>query len=186
MRPGYERPDCSTYQTQARTPSLHHRLHLHGHCQNPQGEHVAQGSRAGFTILLPQQRTIRNRMGRYGCFGRLYCTGEGICTGAVSTPSSTPLALLRTRGSSFSHFTRYSKQFTKPLASYQLVQKKLADASTESTLGLLAVLQLGRLKDSGLWHPDMVSMLKRNNCGKALKHSRVLLDILGGNACSDE
>ncbi|KAJ9094870.1 hypothetical protein QFC19_007799 [Naganishia cerealis] len=70
--------------------------------------------------------------------------------------------------------------------SYQLVQKKLADASTESTLGLLAVLQLGRLKDSGLWHPDMVSMLKRNNCGKALEHARILLDILGGNACSDE
>ncbi|KAI5450058.1 hypothetical protein NCC49_003819 [Naganishia albida] len=78
------------------------------------------------------------------------------------------------------------KQFTKPLGSYQLVQKKLADASTEATLGLLAVLQLGRLKDQGLWHPDMVSMMKRNNCGKALKHSRVLLDILGGNACSDE
>ncbi|KAJ9117167.1 hypothetical protein QFC20_000310 [Naganishia adeliensis] len=78
------------------------------------------------------------------------------------------------------------KQFSKPLASYQLVQKKLADASTESTLGLLAVLQLGRLKDQGLWHPDMVSMMKRNNCGKALMHARVLLDILGGNACSDE
>jgi glutaryl-CoA dehydrogenase len=83
-------------------------------------------------------------------------------------------------------FSCHRKQFTKPLGSYQLIQKKLADASTESTLGLLAVLQLGRLKDQGLWHPDMVSMMKRNNCGKALKHARVLLDILGGNACSDE
>ncbi len=78
------------------------------------------------------------------------------------------------------------KQFNKPLASYQLIQKKLADASTEATLGLLGSLQLGRLKDNGTWHPDMVSMMKRNNCGKALEYSRVLLDVLGGNACSDE
>lgn len=80
----------------------------------------------------------------------------------------------------------HSKQFTKPLGSYQLVQKKLADASTEATLGILGALQLGRLKDKGEWHPDMVSMMKRNNCGKALEHSRRLLDVLGGNACSDE
>jgi glutaryl-CoA dehydrogenase len=79
-----------------------------------------------------------------------------------------------------------SKQFQRPLASFQLVQKKLADASTSATLGLLGSLQLGRLKDKGEWCPDMVSMMKRNNCGEALKHSRVLLDVLGGNACSDE
>lgn len=78
------------------------------------------------------------------------------------------------------------KQFERPLASFQLVQKKLADASSSATLGLLGSLQLGRLKDKGEWAPDMVSMMKRNNCGEALKHSRVLLDILGGNACSDE
>jgi glutaryl-CoA dehydrogenase len=78
------------------------------------------------------------------------------------------------------------KQFGKPLASYQLVQKKLADASTASTMGLLGSLQLGRLKDEGKWCPDMVSMMKRNNCDLALNHSRILLDVLGGNACSDE
>lgn len=78
------------------------------------------------------------------------------------------------------------KQFGKPLASYQLVQKKLADALTASTVGLLASLQLGRLKDDGKWSPDMVSMMKRNNCDMALQHSRILLDVLGGNACSDE
>jgi glutaryl-CoA dehydrogenase len=78
------------------------------------------------------------------------------------------------------------KQFGKPLASYQLVQKKLADALTASTVGLLAALQLGRLKDDGKWAPDMVSMMKRNNCDMALQHSRILLDVLGGNACSDE
>ncbi|WVQ77715.1 hypothetical protein IAR50_007405 [Cryptococcus sp. DSM 104548] len=77
-------------------------------------------------------------------------------------------------------------QFKRPLASFQLIQKKLADASTATTLGLLGALQLGRLKDKGTWSPDMVSMMKRNNCGEALHHSRVLLDVLGGNACSDE
>ncbi|KAE8541741.1 hypothetical protein D1P53_001914 [Cryptococcus gattii VGV] len=80
----------------------------------------------------------------------------------------------------------YALERQRPLASFQLVQKKLADASTAVTLGLLGSLQLGRLKDKGEWSSDMVSMMKRNNCGEALHHSRVLLDILGGNACSDE
>lgn len=77
-------------------------------------------------------------------------------------------------------------QFNRPLASFQLVQKKLADAHTEVTLGLLATLQVGRLKDEGKAAPEMISMVKRNNCGKALEHARRVLDILGGNACSDE
>ena len=81
-------------------------------------------------------------------------------------------------------------QFKKPLASFQLVQKKLVDAQTEVALGSLASLQVGRLKDAGKegagWAPEMVSLVKRNNCGKALQHARVVLDILGGNACSDE
>jgi glutaryl-CoA dehydrogenase len=66
------------------------------------------------------------------------------------------------------------------------VQKKLVDAQTEATLGLLASCQVGRLKDEGKLAPEMISMVKRNNCGKALAHSRVVLDILGGNACADE
>ncbi|KAJ8457331.1 hypothetical protein ONZ51_g11594 [Trametes cubensis] len=77
-------------------------------------------------------------------------------------------------------------QFKRPLASFQLVQKKLVDAQTEVTLGLLASLQVGRLKDQGKVAPEMISLIKRNNCGKALEHSRRVLDILGGNACSDE
>lgn len=77
-------------------------------------------------------------------------------------------------------------QFKRPLASFQLVQKKLVDAQTEVSLGLLASLQVGRLKDAGKLAPEMISMVKRNNCGKALQHSRVVLDILGGNAASDE
>ncbi|KIK09248.1 hypothetical protein K443DRAFT_671738 [Laccaria amethystina LaAM-08-1] len=78
------------------------------------------------------------------------------------------------------------RQFNRPLASFQLVQKKLVDAQTEVALGLLASLQVGRLKDEGKLAPEMVSMIKRNNCGKALQHSRVVLDILGGNAAADE
>ncbi|KAF9268621.1 acyl-CoA dehydrogenase NM domain-like protein [Marasmius fiardii PR-910] len=77
-------------------------------------------------------------------------------------------------------------QFNRPLASFQLVQKKLAEAHTEIALGLLASLQVGRLKEQGLLAPEMVSMVKKNNCGKALQHSRILLDILGGNAAADE
>ncbi|KAF8653310.1 hypothetical protein AX16_004010 [Volvariella volvacea WC 439] len=77
-------------------------------------------------------------------------------------------------------------QFDRPLASFQLVQKKLVDAQSEITLGLLASLQVGRLKDAGKVAPEMISMIKRNNCGKALQHARIVLDILGGNASADE
>ncbi|KAJ7209754.1 acyl-CoA dehydrogenase domain-containing protein [Mycena pura] len=78
------------------------------------------------------------------------------------------------------------KQFGRPLASFQLVQKKLVDAQTEAALGLIACVQVGRLKDAGRLSPNMISMLKRNNCGKALLHARAVLDIFGGNACADE
>jgi glutaryl-CoA dehydrogenase len=77
-------------------------------------------------------------------------------------------------------------QFSRPIASFQLVQKKLVDAMTEVALGLGASYQVGRLKDQGKWAPEMVSLVKRNNCGKALQHARILLDVFGGNACSDE
>jgi len=77
-------------------------------------------------------------------------------------------------------------QFNRPLASFQLVQKKLVDANTEVALGLHASLQVGRLKDAGKIAPEMISLVKRNNCGKALQQSRIILDILGGNACADE
>ncbi|KAK2463123.1 hypothetical protein APHAL10511_004778 [Amanita phalloides] len=77
-------------------------------------------------------------------------------------------------------------QFNRPLASFQLVQKKLVDAQVEVALGLQASLQIGRLKDEGKVAPEMISLIKRNNCGKALQHARIVLDILGGNACADE
>lgn len=83
-------------------------------------------------------------------------------------------------------YTLGRKQFGRPLAANQLIQKKLADATTEITLGLHACLQLGRLKEEGQMVPEMISMLKRNNCGKALDIARTCRDMLGGNGISDE
>jgi glutaryl-CoA dehydrogenase len=78
------------------------------------------------------------------------------------------------------------RQFGRPLAANQLIQKKLVDMQTEITLGLHACLRLGRLKDMGLDSPEMVSILKRNNCGKALDIARAARDIHGGNGIADE
>ncbi|TIA84446.1 hypothetical protein E3P99_04127 [Wallemia hederae] len=78
------------------------------------------------------------------------------------------------------------KQFKRPLASYQLVQKKLADAVTQVPLGLLASLQVGRLMDANTFSPEMISLVKRNNCGMALQHTRTLMEIFGGNGVADE
>lgn len=79
------------------------------------------------------------------------------------------------------------KQFKgNPIAKYQLVQKKLADAATDAAYGTLAAIQVGRLKDEGKATPEMISMIKRQNCDKALWNARVLQEIFGGNAVSDE
>ncbi|XP_020895753.1 glutaryl-CoA dehydrogenase, mitochondrial [Exaiptasia diaphana] len=77
-------------------------------------------------------------------------------------------------------------QFGRPLAANQLIQKKLADMATEISLGLHACLQVGRLKDEGKHCPEMVSMIKRNSCGKALDIARTARDMLGGNGVADE
>ncbi len=76
--------------------------------------------------------------------------------------------------------------FGKPIAQTQLVQKKLADMQTEITLGLLGALRLGRLIDEGAFIPEAISLMKRNNCGKALDIARASRDIHGGNGISDE
>ena len=83
-------------------------------------------------------------------------------------------------------YTLGRKMFGRPLAGTQLVQKKLADMLTEITLGLHGVLQLGRLMDAGQAAPEMISLLKRNNCGKALDIARLARDMHGGNGISDE
>ncbi|KAG0224412.1 hypothetical protein BGW41_005135 [Actinomortierella wolfii] len=83
-------------------------------------------------------------------------------------------------------YTLNRKQFGVPLARFQLMQKKMADANTEIAIGLQACLQVGRLKDQGKIAPEMISMIKRNSCGKALEIARTTRDMLGGNGISDE
>lgn len=83
-------------------------------------------------------------------------------------------------------YTIDRKQFNRPLAQTQLIQKKLADAVTEISLGLMAAYQVGRLKDKNQHCPDMISLIKRNNAGKSLEIARQCRDILGGNGISDE
>ena len=78
------------------------------------------------------------------------------------------------------------KQFGRPLAANQLIQKKLADMQTEIALGLQAALRLGRLIDQGKAAPELVSLVKRNNCGKALEIARTARDMHGGNGVADE
>ena len=83
-------------------------------------------------------------------------------------------------------YTLERKQFGRPLAANQLIQKKLADMQTEIALGLQASLRVGRLFDEGRAAPEMVSLVKRNNCGKALDIARVSRDVHGGNGIVDE
>ena len=83
-------------------------------------------------------------------------------------------------------YTMDRKQFGKPLAANQLIQKKLADMQTEVTLGLQGCLRLGRMKDEGIAAPEITSIMKRNSCGKSLDIARMARDMHGGNGISDE
>lgn len=84
------------------------------------------------------------------------------------------------------NYTLNRNQFGRPLAANQLIQTKLANMSTEITLALHSTLRMSRLKDEGRLAPEMISMLKRNNCGKALAIARDARDMLGGNGIVDE
>jgi glutaryl-CoA dehydrogenase len=83
-------------------------------------------------------------------------------------------------------YTLDRKQFGRPLAATQLVQKKLADMQTEIALGLQAALRVGRMLDDGSWSPEAISLIKRNNCGKALDIARLARDMHGGNGIHEE
>jgi len=83
-------------------------------------------------------------------------------------------------------YTLDRKQFGRPLAANQLIQKKLADMQTEITLGLQGCLRLGRMKDEGTASVEITSILKRNSCGKSLDIARMARDMMGGNGISDE
>ncbi|MAP34985.1 MAG: acyl-CoA dehydrogenase [Halomonas sp.] len=128
--------------------------------------------------FVPEENLLPNVSGLKGPFGCLNKARYGIAWGVMGTAEFCWHAARQ--------YTLDRKQFGRPLAANQLIQKKLADMQTEITLGLQAALQVGRLMDSGNWAPEMISLIKRNNCGKALDIARVSRDMHGGNGVSDE
>ena len=136
------------------------------------GEIVMDGVAVGEEALLPNVSGLK---GPFGCLNR---ARFGIAWGAMGAAEACWHAARS--------YTLERKQFGRPLAQTQLVQKKLADMQTEITLGLQAALRVGRLFDEGKAAPEMISLIKRNNCGKALDIARMARDMHGGNGISDE
>jgi glutaryl-CoA dehydrogenase len=129
-------------------------------------------------VFVPDENILPKVSGLKGPFSCLNNARYGIAWGALGAAEFCWHAARR--------YTLDRKQFGRPLAANQLIQKKLVDMQTEITLGLHACLRLGRLKDEGRAVPEMISLLKRNNCGKALDIARVARDMHGGNGISDE
>ena len=129
-------------------------------------------------VFVPEENLLPNVQGLKGPFGCLNNARYGISWGALGAAEFCWHAARQ--------YTLDRKQFGRPLAANQLIQKKLADMQTEITLGLHACLRLGRLKDEGRAAPEAISMLKRNSCGKALDIARTARDMHGGNGVADE
>ncbi len=128
-------------------------------------------------VLVPEENLLDVR-GLKGPFTCLNAARYGIAWGALGAAE----ACWHTAR----QYVLDRKQFGRPLAATQLIQKKLVDMQTEITLGLHACLRLGRMKDEDIAAPEITSMLKRNSCGKALDIARTARDMLGGNGISDE
>jgi glutaryl-CoA dehydrogenase len=129
-------------------------------------------------VFVPEENLLPGVKGLRGPFSCLNNARYGIAWGAIGAAEFCWHAAR--------NYTLDRRQFGRPLAANQLIQKKLVDMQTEITLGLTACLRLGRLKDQGRAAPEMVSLLKRNNAGKALEIARVARDMHGGNGISDE
>ena len=129
-------------------------------------------------VFVPAENLLPNVSGLKGPFGCLNKARYGISWGALGAAEFCWHAALS--------YTLERKQFGRPLAAAQLIQKKLADMQTEITLGLQASLRLGRLLDSGQAAPEAISLCKRNSCGKALDIARNARDMHGGNGVADE
>jgi len=147
--------------------------------------HGKVGLRASITgeivmdeVFVPLENELPEVEGLKGPFTCLNSARYGIAWGALGAAEA---CWHRAR-----QYTMDRKQFGRPLAANQLVQKKLADMQTEITLGLQGVLRLGRMKDDGIAAPEITSIMKRNSCGKSLDIARVARDMLGGNGISDE
>ena len=129
-------------------------------------------------VAVPEENLLPNVSGLKGPFGCLNRARYGIAWGALGAAEFCWHAARS--------YTMERKQFGRPLAATQLVQKKLADMETEIALGLNAVLRVGRLFDEGKAAPEAISLVKRNSCGKALDIARMARDMHGGNGISDE
>ena len=129
-------------------------------------------------VFVPEENMLPNVSGLKGPFGCLNKARYGIAWGALGAAED---CWFRAR-----QYTMDRVQFGRPLAQNQLIQKKLADMQTEITLGLQGCLRVGRLMDEGKAVPEMISMIKRNSCGKALDVARMARDMHGGNGIHDE
>jgi glutaryl-CoA dehydrogenase len=129
-------------------------------------------------VEVPEESLLPNAEGLAGPFGCLNNARYGIVWGAMGAAE---FCWHRAR-----QYVLDRKQFGRPLAANQLVQKKLADMQTEIALGLAGALRLGRLMEAGKAAPPAISLMKRNNCGKALEIARMARDMHGGNGISDE
>ncbi|MEX1196495.1 MAG: acyl-CoA dehydrogenase [Pseudohongiellaceae bacterium] len=129
-------------------------------------------------VFVPEENWLPEAKGLAGPFSCLNSARLGIAWGALGAAETCWLAARE--------YTMDRKQFKRPLAANQLIQKKLADMQTEISLGLLGCLQGTRLKDEGRMAPPLISLLKRNSCLKALDVARNARDMLGGNGISDE
>ena len=147
--------------------------------------HGKVGLRASITgeivmdnVFCPEENAFPEVRGLKGPFTCLNSARYGISWGALGAAED---CWHRAR-----QYTLDRKQFGRPLAANQLIQKKLADMQTEITLGLQGCLRLGRMKDEGTAAVEITSLMKRNSCGKALDIARVARDMHGGNCVSDE
>ncbi|EPJ51560.1 MAG: acyl-CoA dehydrogenase [Osedax symbiont Rs2] len=129
-------------------------------------------------VFVPDENLLPNVAGLAGPFGCLNKARYGIAWGAIGAAED---CWHKARS-----YTLDRKQFGKPLAANQLIQKKLADMQTEISLGLQGALQMGRLMDAGNVSAELISLMKRNNCGKSLDIARIARDMHGGNGVSDE
>ena len=129
-------------------------------------------------VFVPEENMLPGVKGLRGPFSCLNSARYGIAWGVLGAAEFCWYVAR--------NYTLERRQFGRPLAANQLIQKKLVDMQTEITLGLHACLRLGRLKDEGRDRPEMVSILKRNNCGKALDIARAARDMHGGNGIADE
>ena len=129
-------------------------------------------------VFVPEENLLPNVKGLSGPFGCLNKARYGISWGALGAAEFCWVAARE--------YTLNRTQFRRPLAANQLVQKKLADMQTEISIGLQSTLRVGRLLDLEKGTPEMISLVKRNSCGKALDIARTSRDMHGGNGISDE